>query len=143
MAQGLGEGSWDGAWEFGLGDLISAEQRGTHPPQSERPASINTPEQAFAPWHSPHTASSAWRPRPGVPPQAQHWHLLPCSPVGTIRPHGWWVPGPHQPLGRVINGLALPTGPPQVRAASLSHQPPIPAALIPSLGTRSLPPPHL
>lgn len=69
---GLGEGSWDRAWEFGLGDLISAEQRGNHLPHSEHSASISTTEWAFTPWYSPHTASSAWRPHPGVPPQAQH-----------------------------------------------------------------------
>lgn len=99
MARGLGQGSCDGAWEFGLGDLISAEQRGTCLPHSEHSASINITEQTFAPGYSPNTASSAWRPHPGVPPQAQHWHLLPCSPVGTIQLHGWWVPGPHPTPG--------------------------------------------
>lgn len=143
MGRGLGQGSWDGAWEFGLGDLISAEQRGACLPHSEHSASINITEQGFAPGYSPNTASclasAPLRAAPG--PALASTPLQPCG----NHPAAWLVgawPAPH-PQGRVINVLALPTGPPQVHTASLSHQPPIPAALIPSLGTRALPPPHL
>ena len=66
---GLGEGSWDIAWDFGLGDLISAEQRGNHLPHSEHSASISTTECAFTPWYSPHTASSACVPTPACHPR--------------------------------------------------------------------------